>query len=89
MRKLMHNILFENAEIISGILSIYILCGIIFPFLESIITYKTSISLIFIIAITAFIITIAIFFISSFLFEEYCYDQKTSNEKWEKNKYKS
>ena len=85
----MHNILFKNADIISGILAIYILCGVIFPFLESIVTYKTPISIIFIIAITAFIVTIAIFIICAHLFEEYCYDQKTESENWANNKYKS
>lgn len=89
MRKIMHNILFKNAEIISGILTIYILCGVIFPLLESIITDKTTISLVFILGISGFITTITIFFLVTHLFEEYCYDQKTESENWENNKYKS
>lgn len=89
MRKIMHNILFENAGIISGIIAIYLLLGVFMPVMELIITDRTPISFVLMIGVTAFIITIAMWFLISFVFEEYCYDQKTSNENWERNKYKS
>ncbi len=78
----MHNILFKNAEIISGILSIYILLGVFMPIMNSIITDETAIHFVLILGVTTFIITVLMFAMLAFVFEEYCYDQKTESENY-------
>lgn len=87
MRKLIHNVLFKNAEIAAGILS----CFMAYIIISSTITlFEEMLSLIYLIfLIFTYVFILLIFFMGTYLFEEYCYDQKTESKNWENNKYKS